>query len=276
MRELRGKVVILTGASRGIGVSIAKALAAEGAHLVLAARDRAGLEQVAEQVLAAGGRATVVPCDIGAAADRQRLVEAASAAGPIDVLINNAGVEVPLSVLDVSPEDVDRQVTVNLLAPIHLTKLVLPGMVERRSGVVVVVSSMSGKSPTPYNAIYTATKHGMNGFVASLRIELLETGVHAGVVCPGFVAEAGMWADTGDKAPAMLPEVPLGKVVAGVRKVIDGAPEVLVTPTPVRPLLALAQLFPSLDGALLKRMGILSVLEQRARTTRRLQSEGSG
>lgn len=266
-RVLGGEVVILTGASRGIGVAIADALAREGAHLVLAARDEAGLRAVADRVRSLGGAATICPCDVSLPADRERLLATAEGVGPLRVLINNAGIEVPVAVVDHTAEDVERTIAINLTAPIQLTRAALPGMIARKDGVVVTVSSMSGKSPTPYNAIYTATKHGVNGFTASLRLELKGTGVHAGVVCPSFVADAGMWHDTGVQAPAMLREVPLDRVVAGVRRVIDGAPEVLVTPTPVRPLLALGQLFPSLDGAMLRGLGVLDVLKERARAT---------
>src|SRR5687768_11969632 len=185
MKDLTGRVAILTGASRGLGVAIARRMATEGARLVLAARDPEGLAKVA----AAVGAAKVVVCDVTIPADRERLVNEARDVGAIEILVNNAGLEVPISVLDQRPEDVDQQVAVNLLAPIHLTKLVLPDLIARGGGAVVMVSSMSGKSPTPFNAIYTATKHGLNGFTASLRIELAGTGVHAGVVCPSFIAD---------------------------------------------------------------------------------------
>lgn len=260
MNDLTGRVAILTGASRGIGVAIARRLASEGARLVLAARDPEGLAKVA----AAVGAARTVVCDVTVAADRERLVNEARDVGTIELLVNNAGLEIPVSVLDQRPEDVERQIAVNLLAPIHLTKLVLPDLVARGAGVVVMVSSMSGKSPTPYNAIYTATKHGLNGFTSSLRLELAGTGVHAGVVCPSFVADAGMWADSGVKAPFLMREVPMERVVDGVLKVVRGASEVLVTPSPVRPFLALAQLFPSLDGTMLRGLGVLDVLRKRA------------
>lgn len=264
--ELRDRVVVLTGASRGLGVPIALRFAQQGAHLVLAARSSAPLEAVAEQVRSAGGAATVVATDVAEAAGRERLVQAAQAVGPIAVLVNNAGVETPVAVVNQQPADIDQQIAVNLLGPIQLTRAVLPAMIARGHGVVVMVSSMSGKAPTPYNAVYSATKYGLNGFTASLRLELDGTGVHAGVVCPGFVAEAGMWASGGLTAPAMMREVPLQQVVDGVMRVVDGAAEVLVTPSPVRPMLALAQLGPRLDGFLLKRLGVLAVLRKRAET----------
>jgi short-subunit dehydrogenase len=271
MTELTGKVAILTGASRGLGVAIARRLAKEGARLVLVARDREGLAKVA----AAVGAAKIVVADVTVAADRERIVAEAREVGAISILVNNAGLEVPLAVLDQRPEDVDAQIAVNLTAPIHLTKLVVPDLVAQGSGVVVMLSSMSGKSPTPYNAVYTATKHGLNGFTQSLRIELAGTGVHAGVVCPSFVADAGMWADTGVKAPFLLREVPLDRVVDGVLKVIRGSQEVLVTPTPVRPFLALAQIFPSIDAGLLRGMGVLKVLRDRAGALAAARASGS-
>ena len=242
----------------------------------MAARTGADLEGVAADVRRAGGVVTAVVCDITRAEERAALVEAARGVGPIAVLVNNAGVEVAVSVVDHSASDVEREIAVNLLSPIQLTRLVLPGMIERGDGAIVMLSSMSGKSPTPYNAVYAATKHGLNGFTASLRIELNGTGVHAGVVCPSFVAGSGMWADTGLAAPAMLREVSIEAVVAGVRRAIDGAPEVLVTPTPVRPMLALGQLLPSLDAFLLRRLGVLDVLRARADHAMERRDEGTG
>jgi short-subunit dehydrogenase len=147
-------------------------------------------------------------------------------------------------------------------------------MLARKRGAVVVVSSMSGKSPTPYNSIYAATKHGINGFVGSLRLELEGSGVHVGVVCPSFVAESGMWADTGVKAPALLREVPLEKVVDGVMKALAGQGEVLVTPGPIRPLLALADLWPSAGTRLVRGLGVLEVLKQRAEVVQAKRSRG--
>lgn len=256
---------MLTGASRGIGRRIALDWASHGAHLVLFARNADALASVSREVKAAGGTATCVAGDVRDPSDRDRLVSTAEADGPVDVLVHNAGIERPVALTDRTDDDIEREIGVNLTAPIHLTRRLLPAMVERGQGAIVMVSSMSGKTPTPYNSIYAATKHGLNGFASSLRIELADTGVHVGVVCPSFVAEAGMWADTGVKAPRWLPEVPLDRVVAGVRRAAEGAPEVLVTPSPVRPLLALAQLWPRIDGMMLRTMGVVDALRSRAR-----------
>ncbi len=127
---------------------------------------------------------------------------------------------------------------------------------------------MSGKSATPFNGIYAATKFGLNGFSGSLRLELEGSGVHVGVVCPSFVGETGMWANTGGRAPFMMREVRPEKVVQGVLAVIRGASEVLVTPGPVRPLLALREVFPGSDSVILRRLGVTDALKKRARVDR--------
>jgi len=264
-KTLGGKTVLLTGASRGLGVCIARALAEQGADLVLSARDAPRLAAVADMCAGLGARVRVVVADVAVRDERARLVDEA---GPVDVLVNNAGLEVALALLDQSDADVARQLEVNLVAPIDLARRILPGMVERGRGVIVNISSMSGKSPTPYNAVYAATKSGLNGFAASVAIELEGTGVHVGTVCPSFIAEVGMWADTGVRAPAMLKEVSPARVARGVLQVIAGAREVLVTPNPVRPLLAVKELFPGLDARVLKAMGVLEALEARARAVK--------
>jgi len=257
--------IVLTGASRGIGVAIAEGLARRGAHLILTARDAEGLASTAARVRAAGGTSEQVVADVAKPADRDRLVEQVLSGGAPTALVNNAGVEVPVAVVDQTPEQIELQLLVDLHAPILLTRALLPSMVEAGRGAVVTVSSMSGKSPTPYNAIYTAAKFGVNGFTASLRVELEGSGVHAGVVCPSFVAGAGMWHDTGAKAPRWVKEVPLHKVVDGVIAVLDRRKsEVLVTTPLARPMLALAQLFPGVDRTLLEVTGVMGALRERA------------
>jgi short-subunit dehydrogenase len=261
MVHLRGSTTLLTGASRGLGAVLAPALAAGGTNLVIAARDAEKLERVRAQCASFNVDVRVIAADVSVAADRERLVRDA---GPVDVLINNAGIQMTRAVVDQTGTDIESQLVTNLIAPIELTRLVLPGMLERRRGAIVNISSMSGKAATPYNAIYAATKHGLNGFTVSLRYELEGTGVHAGVVCPGFVASTGMWAATGQRAPAFMREVKPEKVVRAVFDVLNGAGEVLVTPSPMRPVLALSVLFPSLEGVILRRTGILDALRGRA------------
>jgi len=274
MKNLRGTNAVLTGASRGIGPYIARALAAEGVNLVLAARSAEQLEDTRRECESRGVRAIVVTTDVTSADDLWRLKETADRElGSIDILVNNAGIEITKSVADLSQEEIDAILRTNLDAPIRMTKLVLNGMLARRRGAIVNISSMSGKSATPYNAIYSATKHGLNGFTESLDIELDGTGVNAGVVCPGFVSAAGMWANTGQTAPRMLREVSPEKVAAAVLKVIRGTPEALVTPGPIRPLLALQALAPSLTKPMLKRLGVLQVFRDRAQELAKASQE---
>lgn len=266
-KDWSGATALVTGASRGLGSVLAIAFAKRGLHLVLAARDAKKLEGVAKECEAAapgsgsGAPVRIIEADVSVAAERHALLEAC---GPVDVLVNNAGIEIAVALADQTEADIDAQVATNLVAPIALTKLFLPAMIARRSGVVVNVSSMSGKSSTPFNSIYAATKHGINGFSSSLRVELTGTGVHVGVVCPSFVANSGMWADTGLKAPAMMREVSPDAFVKAVFAVMNGKAEVLVTPGPVRPLLALRELVPGLDAVVLEKMGVMRALRDRA------------
>lgn len=259
--DLRGRRALVTGASRGLGQHIAERLAREGVDLVLAARDGQKLAGVAEQCRALGVRAEVVSADVARAEDRARMLEAA---GVIDILVNNAGVEVTQLLVDQSEDEVRAQIEINLVAPIELTRASLPAMIARGSGVIVNVSSMSGKTATPYNSVYAATKHGLVGLSSSLDVELHGTGVHVGVVCPGFVSGAGMWADTGLRAPVTFREVSPEAVARAVIEVIRGRGEVLVTAGPVRPLLALRQLIPGLEGPMLRAMGVAKVLGKRS------------
>lgn len=259
--QLKGRRALVTGASRGLGVYIARALAKEGLDLVLVARDGAKLDATAKECRALGVDVQVSSADVSRAEDRRRVL---AEAGDLDVLVNNAGVEITRGLTDQSEAEVRAQIETNLVAPLELTRLALPGMLARGRGVVVNVSSMSGKAATPWNSVYAATKHGLVGLSTSLDIELHGTGVHVGVVCPGFVADAGMWADTGQAAPAAMREVSPERVGAAVLAVIRGRNEVLVTPSPMRPLLALRALIPSMEGPMLRAMGIAKVLAARA------------
>jgi short-subunit dehydrogenase len=262
--DVRGRRVLVTGASRGLGVYVAKALAAGGAELVLSARDLASLDATAAACEALGARVEVVAASLDRADERARLIDGLLATGgALDILINNAGVEHTKSLLDQSDAEVQAQLELNLHAPIDLIRRVLPAMLARGRGTIVNISSMSGKGATPFNSIYAATKHGLNGLTSSLRAELDGTGVHVGVVCPGPVA-AGMWARSGITAPRAIAEVGPEAVVAGVWKVLAGATEVLVTRGPIRPMLALRELIPGLERPLLRALGISDAMRERA------------
>ena len=151
-----------------------------------------------------------------------------------------------------------------LVLALWLTKLVLPEMIERRRGVVVQVSSLAGKSGEPYGAVYSATKAGLIALTSALNMELDGTGVRCGAVCPGYVGESGMWVAQGLKAPAMLKEVPAQNVADAVMKAIDGAPLSYVTSGPIRPLLALGELWPGLNLWITRRLGVIKMMRDQA------------
>lgn len=177
--RIEGARVLLTGASRGIGAALADALAVRGAELKLVARESVQLREVAERT---GGAA--YPCDLSDASALPDLVEAV---GPVDVLINNAGVSDCGWFLDRTLEEVDQVLAVNLRAPVHLCRLVIPGMVERGRGHVVNVSSMAAVFAPPGLATYGATKAALSHFTAGLRADLRDDPVTFTTVTLGSV-----------------------------------------------------------------------------------------
>ncbi|MFP2924073.1 SDR family oxidoreductase [Pyxidicoccus sp. 3LG] len=189
MRAMQAKSVVVTGASMGIGEELSVALAARGANLVLAARSEEALERVKQRCEAAGGRAVVVATDVGDAEACRRMVErAVEAFGGIDVLVNNAGISMDARFEDVTDLGLfERLMRINYLGAVYCTHHALPHLKARR-GLLVAVSSLTGKTGVPTRTGYAASKHAMNGFFDSLRVELMGTGVDVTVVCPGFVA----------------------------------------------------------------------------------------
>ena len=151
--DLLGKTVLLTGASRGLGPHIARTLARRGANLALTARSADALGGVAAEVSALGVRSAVLPGDVADPAARQEIVDGARRdLGPIDVLVNNAGIETVSAYTSLSPEEIESMLRINLIAPLLLSRLVLPEMLARGAGHVVMMSSLGGKKGTPYSA----------------------------------------------------------------------------------------------------------------------------
>lgn len=188
MSELADDVVIVTGASSGIGEATAEALAEEGATVVLAARRVEELEALADRIEADGGDALVVPTDVTDEADIDALVETVTDEyGRIDVLVNNAGVMLvePLERADRS--NLRQMVEVNLLGLMNLTHAVLPVMQEQGSGHVVNVSSVAGRRANENFSGYNATKFGVNAFTEAVRQEVTTEGIRTTVVEPGAV-----------------------------------------------------------------------------------------
>ncbi|MFW6067041.1 MAG: SDR family oxidoreductase [Myxococcota bacterium] len=183
------KSVIVTGASAGIGAGLAEALAAQGARLTLAARNAQALEEVASRCRERGGEAQAVPTDVTDPEACARLVQAAAEAhGGVDVLVNNAGVSMWARFDQVTDLGLfERIMRINYLGAVYCTYHALPHL-KRSEGLLVAVSSLTGKTGVPTRTAYAASKHAMQGFFDSLRVELRNTGVDVLVVSPGFVA----------------------------------------------------------------------------------------
>jgi short-subunit dehydrogenase len=184
-----GKVVVITGASSGIGEALALLLADRGASLVLAARRLEALERVAEACRERGARAVVLAADVSLPDDCERIMDAAvQAFDGIDFLVNNAGISMWARFDEVQDLSIfERLMRVNYLGAVYCTHFALPYL-KARGGMIVGISSLTGKTGVPTRSGYGATKHALQGFLDSLRIELRNEGVDVLVVSPGFVA----------------------------------------------------------------------------------------
>jgi short-subunit dehydrogenase len=205
-------------------------------------------------------KAAAVPVDLARRGDLDALVAAALREfGAIDVLVNNAGTISLFPYERRTPDEIEHEMQVNLLAPMLLTRLVLPHMLERRQGHVVNISSMAGKTGPPFDAPYGASKAGLIGFTESLRSEYSGRGVSASVICPGYVEDAGMYQEMKDQAGAAVsplvgsvgPE-PVARAV--VRAILRDVPEIIVNKFPTRPLTTLLEAAPGLGERLLRRV----------------------
>jgi short-subunit dehydrogenase len=248
--QLAGARVLVTGATGGIGGATARALHAGGAHVVLSGRREELLDELRASL---GERADVVVADL---AERDGPARLADAAGAVDVLVANAAVPASGRVEDFDPEQIDRALDVNLRAPIQLTRALLPGMLERGRGHVVLVSSLSGKAASPRSGIYSATKFGLRGFAAGLREDVESRGIGVTVVFPGFVSEAGFFAESGVRLPPWVgtrtPEQVAAAVVRGIER---ERAEVDVAPLSLRLGTRVAGLAPVTIARLQRRLG---------------------
>jgi len=181
-------VVVITGASSGIGAATARRFAREGARVVLAARRAERLAEIAQELRQSGATALAIPTDVTDPEQARRLIEQTlEHFGRLDVLINNAGRGYVGAVEETTPEMLLRMFAVNAFALWYVTAPALPVMKAQRRGHIIVISSVVGRWGYPYSSAYVAAKHAAVGFVAALRTELVGTGVEASVVCPAAV-----------------------------------------------------------------------------------------
>ncbi len=216
---------VVTGASRGIGRAIALRLA-PSYHIVACARSALALDELAREIGAAGGACTPCALDVtdGDAVAR------ALAHVPADVVVNNAGVMVRAPLLELTPEQWRRMMAVNLDGVYHVTRAVLPGMVQRRRGHVVNIASLAGRSAFVGGTGYTASKHALVGFTESLMLEVRGAGVRVSLVMPGSV-DTDLLPRGGDRDWMLT----AGQVAASVAHILEAPPNALISRVELRP-----------------------------------------
>jgi NAD(P)-dependent dehydrogenase (short-subunit alcohol dehydrogenase family) len=211
--RLQGSRVLVTGASLGIGRAVARAAAAAGAEVVLAARGRPALEAVAAEIAAGGGRAVVLPFDAG---DPAALRDAIAAAGPLDGLVNNAGSVTREPFLDASEAEIDRILALNVKGAAMVAQAVARGMVAgARPGSIVNIASIAGLVGARNRSVYAASKHAVMGLTRAMALELGPHGIRVNAVCPGLVntpLAADLMADAAFVA-ATRARIPLGRIM---------------------------------------------------------------
>jgi short-subunit dehydrogenase len=261
MRIVAGQTVLLTGASGGLGTVMTHVFTGRRVKLGLVAHPGVELEGLRKAVESEGGQSIAIAADLR---DPQRrwdvLQEVRKQLGPIDILINNAGVEFTREYHELSEAQISEVLAVNLEAPMILSRLVLPEMLARKQGHIVNISSLAGKSGPAFQEPYAATKAGLVGFTESLRATYRHSGVSASVIVPAFV-EAGIYARlkarSGCAAPAVLTGCTAEHVAMKVLRAIErDLPEVIVNRYPIRPVLALKALSPVLGDWITTRLGV--------------------
>lgn len=246
--NLDGRTVVLTGASGGIGQVIARTLHARGASLLVSARSEDTLERLCAEL---GERAEPVVADL---AERDEVARLAERAGDADVLVAGAGLPAAGPIDWFAPDEIDRAIQVNLHAPIQLARAMVPAMKERNEGHLVFVSSLLGRLTRPGAALYSATKFGLRGFGLGLRDDLHETGVGVSNVLPGFVRDAGMYADTGIDFPPGTPTSSPQQVADAVARAIErDEAEIVVAPRKLRVGAFVVTLAPGVGAKMMRR-----------------------
>jgi uncharacterized protein len=255
---VRGNVLV-TGATGGIGQAVARAFAARGAGLILTGRRTEVLEPLAAEV-----RGRALTCDLSDRTEVDRLCHEAVGA-ELDVFVANAALPASGLLTELTQEEIDRMLEVNLRAPVALARVLAPGMIERGRGHMVFVSSLSGKAASPRGSLYAATKFGLRGFALGLRQDLHGSGVGVSTICPGFIRDAGMFAEAGVKLPRGVgtrsPEDVARAVVAAIE---DDRAEVDVAPLSLRAGALFAGVAPELAARVSRRLGDVKIAEQMA------------
>jgi uncharacterized protein len=253
--QISGSTVLLTGATGGIGHAIARAVAARGAKLILTGRRADVLEPLASEL-----NARFLVVDL---ADRAAVDGLAGEAADTDILVANAALPATGTLDSFSIEEIDRALDVNLRAPIVLARALSARMIERGSGQLVFISSLSGKAATSRTALYNTSKFGLRGFSSALRGDLHGTGVGVSAIFPGFIRDAGMFADAEVKLPPGIGTKTPEDVARAVVKAIErDRAEIDVAPLPLRASTIFASLAPELAAKMGRRLGSEDITRQ--------------
>jgi len=261
MRELAGSIAILTGAGGGIGLAIARELAQARMNLVLASPSPGEIERVSSELTRSRTEVVTVLTDVTDPKALQALADRTiERFGAVDILINNAGINNVLAYHQLRADDIAEILSVDLIAPMMLSRILLPVMLRRRRGHIVNISSLSGKIALPFCSPYSAAKAGLIAFTQSIRSEYRGSGVSASVVCPGFV-QAGIYKklvnETGLEVPRIVGTSTATQVArAVVRVIVHDTAEALVSPLRTRLCTALGQISPGLSERLIYLLGV--------------------
>jgi NAD(P)-dependent dehydrogenase (short-subunit alcohol dehydrogenase family) len=229
--SIENKVAVVTGSGRGIGRGIAMELGRLGAQVVLAARSRNELEETARMI---GKSASVVPTDVRRKDDLQRLFEQTTTAlGPVDVLVNAAGLGIFGPVIDFTDEAFEILIETNLRGIFFASRLVLPSMIERKQGHIINIASIAGKVGSANRAVYCASKFGVVGFTESLAEEVRQHGVRVSVICPGSTDTRFSPSETSGKSRERMlrPE----DIAHAVRMIVTQEPNSFISEIIMRP-----------------------------------------
>jgi short-subunit dehydrogenase len=256
--QIPNRVVLITGASEGIGAACAAEFARSGARLVLTSRSEARLHKSAA---AAGAKdALIVPCDITDDGGRRRLVSrAVERFGAIDILINNAGLGLYAPAWSVPMEEARRLMEINFFAPLALTQLIAPQMRERRTGFIVNIGSIAGKVTLPWMTLYSVSKYALSSLTEGLRMELRASGIRTMIVCPGYVKTAFQQHVISGKPPESMVRgrrfaIEPRECAEAIRRGVERDARTVVTPASGWALTLASRLFPGLLEARLATM----------------------
>lgn len=250
--QIRGARVLLTGASGGIGEALARGLAGAGAELVLSGRRAEVLSALAEEI---GAR--TVAADLSDPAQVHGLLEQA---GDVEILVANAALPASGLLDSFTEEQIDRALMVNLRAPLVLAHSLIPPMKERGRGHLLFISSIAGKAASPGSALYSATKFGLRGAASALRAELHPHNIGVSAIFPGFIRDAGMFADSGVKLPSHVgTRAPSDVADAVVSAIEQNRGEIDVAPATMRVAAMFAGIAPDTTARVQRRLGAAEV-----------------